>query len=196
LESGSRSDSSGARDQDRPEARRRDHRSPGDPVPDNGVRRQFSESIYRRVTDAMPIRPLLIRLNNEIRFGLFGETPSYQVVRAPMAKCSSVLPRRLLFAHGKSGGCPCGCYHPEATGHPILLSRSPNGSVDCGGTGAHIRDMRTKLPILVSVALLASAIMLLFRDELHARDPHRLNTPAMTTECGFWGDMSAGMSCR
>jgi hypothetical protein len=38
----------------------------------------------------MPIRPLLIRLNNEIRFGLFGETPSYQVVRAPMAKCSSV----------------------------------------------------------------------------------------------------------
>jgi alginate O-acetyltransferase complex protein AlgJ len=41
----------------------------------------FQKSIYRRVTDAMPIRPLLIRLNNEIRFGLFGETPSYQVVR-------------------------------------------------------------------------------------------------------------------
>jgi alginate O-acetyltransferase complex protein AlgJ len=41
----------------------------------------FQKAVAGRVTDAMPIRPILIRLNNEIRFGLFGETPSYQVVR-------------------------------------------------------------------------------------------------------------------
>jgi alginate O-acetyltransferase complex protein AlgJ len=42
----------------------------------------FQKSIYRRVTEAMPIRPLLIHLNNEIRFALFGESPSLQVFRA------------------------------------------------------------------------------------------------------------------
>jgi hypothetical protein len=57
-------------------------------------------------------------------------------------------------------------------------------------------NMRAKLPMLISVAILASAIMLLFRDELLAHGPRRLNRPAATTECGFWGDMSAGMSCR
>src|SRR5665213_2268877 len=41
----------------------------------------FQKAVASRVTDAMPIRPILIRLNNEIRFGLFGETPTYQVVR-------------------------------------------------------------------------------------------------------------------
>jgi hypothetical protein len=50
--------------------------------------------------------------------------------------------------------------------------------------------MRIRLPILLSAALLAAAILVTFRDELHARGPHRL------TECGFWGDMAAGMSCR
>jgi hypothetical protein len=50
-----------------------------------------------------------------------------------------------------------------------------------------------KLPVLVSAALLAAAILFLFRNELHARGPHRLG-PA--TQCGFWDDMSAGMSCR
>jgi hypothetical protein len=36
-----------------------------------------------------------------------------------------------------------------------------------------------------------------FRDELHAHAPYRLNLLAEPiTECGFWGPMSAGMSCR
>jgi len=41
----------------------------------------FQKAFSSRVTDAMPIRPLLIHLNNEVRFGLFGETPTFQVVR-------------------------------------------------------------------------------------------------------------------
>jgi hypothetical protein len=41
----------------------------------------FQKAFSSRVADAMPIRPLLIHLNNEVRFGLFGETPSFQVVR-------------------------------------------------------------------------------------------------------------------
>jgi len=52
------------------------------------------------------------------------------------------------------------------------------------------KAMRITLPILLSAALLAAAILVTFHDELHARGPHRL------TECGFWGDMAAGMSCR
>jgi hypothetical protein len=58
---------------------------------------------------------------------------------------------------------------------------------------AHERAMKTRLPILLSAALLAAAILLIFHDQLHARGPHH-REPA--TECGFWGDMSAGMSCR
>jgi hypothetical protein len=57
--------------------------------------------------------------------------------------------------------------------------------------------MRTRLHILISAALLAAAILMVFRDELHARGPHRLNRLAEpVTECGFWGDMAAGMSCQ
>jgi hypothetical protein len=57
--------------------------------------------------------------------------------------------------------------------------------------------MRIRLPILLTAAFLAAVILLVFRDELHARGPHSLNRPAEpTTECGFWGDMSAGMSCQ
>jgi hypothetical protein len=57
--------------------------------------------------------------------------------------------------------------------------------------------MKTRFPIILSAALLAAAILLVCRDELHARGPHRLNrTAELATECGFWGDMSAGMSCR
>jgi hypothetical protein len=51
--------------------------------------------------------------------------------------------------------------------------------------------------MLLLAVLVAAAILLEFRNELHAHVPHRLNRPAETvTECGFWGDMSAGMSCR
>ena len=53
--------------------------------------------------------------------------------------------------------------------------------------------MRIRPLTLLSAALLATAILMAFRDELHARGHHRLNQP---TECGFWGDMAAGMSCR
>jgi len=57
--------------------------------------------------------------------------------------------------------------------------------------------MRNRLPILLSVALLVVAALVVFRDELQARNPRHLNRiAAPTTECGFWGDISAGMSCR
>src|SRR6185295_7999181 len=41
----------------------------------------FQKAVASRVTDAMAVRPLLIRLNNEIRFELFGELTAPQVVR-------------------------------------------------------------------------------------------------------------------
>jgi alginate O-acetyltransferase complex protein AlgJ len=42
---------------------------------------KFQKAIVGRVTEAMPIRPLLIRINNEIRFHLFGELTAPNVVR-------------------------------------------------------------------------------------------------------------------
>jgi alginate O-acetyltransferase complex protein AlgJ len=42
---------------------------------------KFQKAIVSRVTEAMPIRPLLIRINNEIRFHLFGELTAPNVVR-------------------------------------------------------------------------------------------------------------------
>jgi hypothetical protein len=57
--------------------------------------------------------------------------------------------------------------------------------------------MKTRLPILLSAALLAVAILLVFRDNLHAHGHHHFNLLAEpVTQCGFWGDMSAGISCR
>src|SRR3954468_18322046 len=41
----------------------------------------FQKALASRVTDAMAVRPLLIRINNEIRFELFGELTAPQVVR-------------------------------------------------------------------------------------------------------------------
>src|SRR3954467_9089883 len=41
----------------------------------------FQKAVAGRVTDAMAVRPLLIRINNEIRFELFGELTAPQVVR-------------------------------------------------------------------------------------------------------------------
>jgi alginate O-acetyltransferase complex protein AlgJ len=41
----------------------------------------FQKAVTSRVTDAMPVRPLLIRINNEIRFELFGELTAPHVVR-------------------------------------------------------------------------------------------------------------------
>src|SRR5579872_519455 len=41
----------------------------------------FQKALASRLTDAMPIRPLLIRLNNEIRFALFGELTAPHVFR-------------------------------------------------------------------------------------------------------------------
>jgi hypothetical protein len=60
----------------------------------------------------------------------------------------------------------------------------------------NIGDMKPRLPVLLSAVLLAAAILLVFKDELHAHDPHRLDRLVEPTECGFWGPMSAGMSCR
>jgi alginate O-acetyltransferase complex protein AlgJ len=41
----------------------------------------LQKALVSRVTDAMPIRPILIRLNNEIRYHMFGEVTAPQVVR-------------------------------------------------------------------------------------------------------------------
>jgi alginate O-acetyltransferase complex protein AlgJ len=41
----------------------------------------FQKAAASRVTDAMAIRPMLIRINNEIRFEVFGELTAPQVVR-------------------------------------------------------------------------------------------------------------------
>jgi alginate O-acetyltransferase complex protein AlgJ len=41
----------------------------------------FQKAVSSRVTDAMPVRPLLIRINNEIRFELFGELTAPDVIR-------------------------------------------------------------------------------------------------------------------
>jgi alginate O-acetyltransferase complex protein AlgJ len=41
----------------------------------------FQKAVVSRITDAIPIRPLLIRLNNEVRYHLFGELTAPQVVR-------------------------------------------------------------------------------------------------------------------
>src|SRR5882757_3978772 len=41
----------------------------------------FQKAVSSRITDAMAIRPLLIRINNEIRFELFGELTAPHVVR-------------------------------------------------------------------------------------------------------------------
>jgi hypothetical protein len=72
-----------------------------------------------------------------------------------------------------------------------------NSPLEKGRVGGHKRRMRMRPSILLSAVLLAAAILLVFRDELHARDPHRLNGLAEpVTECGFWGSMEAGMSCR
>lgn len=42
---------------------------------------KFQKAIVSRVTEAMPVRPLLIRINNEIRFHLFGELTAPNVFR-------------------------------------------------------------------------------------------------------------------
>jgi alginate O-acetyltransferase complex protein AlgJ len=41
----------------------------------------FQKAVSSRVTDAMPVRPLLIRVNNEIRLELFGELTAPYVIR-------------------------------------------------------------------------------------------------------------------
>jgi hypothetical protein len=41
----------------------------------------FQKAVSSRVTDALAVRPLLIRINNEIRFELFGELTAPHVVR-------------------------------------------------------------------------------------------------------------------
>jgi hypothetical protein len=58
-----------------------------------------------------------------------------------------------------------------------------------GCVASHIHAMRIKLSILLAAALLAAAILLVFRDEIHARNE-------LVPQCGFWGDVEAGMSCR
>src|ERR1700709_1112055 len=46
----------------------------------------FQKAVASRVTDAMPVRPLLIRINNELRFELFGELTAPHGVRGANGK--------------------------------------------------------------------------------------------------------------
>ena len=86
------------------------------------------------------------------------------------------------------------------TNRPIPAQVAPraNGSgPEIAKFEGHICGMRVRLPILISAVLLVAAILLVFRDELHAHGPHRLNRLAEpTTECGFWGSMADGLSCQ
>jgi hypothetical protein len=62
---------------------------------------------------------------------------------------------------------------------------------------AHIPAMRTRPYIVLSAAIFAAAVLLVFRGDLHARNPHQMNKLAEpATECGFWGSMADGLSCR
>jgi hypothetical protein len=56
--------------------------------------------------------------------------------------------------------------------------------------------MQNRISILLALTLLVVAALLVFRGELHAHDPRHPNGEAKPVTCGFWGDMSAGMSCR
>jgi len=47
---------------------------------------------------------------------------------------------------------------------------------------------------MLALTFLVIAALLVLRGELHAHDPRHLSLGPTT--CGFWGDMSAGMSCR
>jgi hypothetical protein len=58
------------------------------------------------------------------------------------------------------------------------------------GYAGHTRRMRIGFSILLAATLLVAAILLVFRGDLHAR----MGEPVK--QCGFWGDMEAGMSCR
>jgi len=66
--------------------------------------------------------------------------------------------------------------------------------LDCGlekgWPGGHIRRMRIRFSILLAAVLLVAAILLVFRGDLRAH----IGEPVK--QCGFWGDMEAGMSCR
>jgi hypothetical protein len=58
--------------------------------------------------------------------------------------------------------------------------------------------MRTRLPIMVlSAGFLVAAALLVFVGEPQAGGPGRFTRVSKsTTHCGFWGHMSAGLSCR
>jgi hypothetical protein len=57
--------------------------------------------------------------------------------------------------------------------------------------------MKNRLFIFLPAALMATAFLILFRGNLNAHDPLHLNSPAApATQCGYWGNMSEGMSCR
>jgi hypothetical protein len=59
------------------------------------------------------------------------------------------------------------------------------------GRRGYSRAMHTRFSIVVTAMLLAATILLVFNGRLDARGPRH-----PTTECGFWGPMEAGMSCR
>src|SRR5579872_6945578 len=120
----------------------------------------FQKALASRLTDAMPIRPLLIRLNNEIRFHLFGELTAPNVVRGAKGQLVEIslldelslrsadraqrrqgsegtthredLSRRLLLAHGRHGRQTGGGRPAEAEGHSELLRETRERFCLCG----------------------------------------------------------------
>ena len=70
------------------------------------------------------------------------------------------------------------------------------GQFDCGSWAnwkapkfeVHIRSMQIRPSILITAILLAAAILFVLRDDLRAH--------GQIKECGFWGPMSAGLSCK
>jgi hypothetical protein len=105
-------------------------------------------------------------------------------MRTSRAFHGAILPRKFLRGYSNGGRC---CARGASEVSAPLQTENQQA----------IFGMKTRFPIVLSAALLVAAILLVFRDELQARGPHRLNRVAEpATQCGFWGDMSAGMSCR
>jgi len=62
---------------------------------------------------------------------------------------------------------------------------------------SRVRILTQSFPNRALATLLTVAILLVFLDGLSARGPHRINRlPEAATRCGFWSEMSAGISCR
>jgi hypothetical protein len=86
--------------------------------------------------------------------------------------------------------CPSGNQTESIQQNPVVDQFRRTCALEIGRPAGHIRPMKVRFSILLAAALLVAAILLVFRGDLHAR----MGEPVK--QCGFWGDMEAGMSCR